>query len=67
MFEGGIPVGAVLVVDGKIVGRCVSTACAHHNALAPLRTHTASEATPGCTAVCRPGSAPVDALSRCPR
>jgi tRNA(Arg) A34 adenosine deaminase TadA len=22
MFEGGIPVGAVLVVDGKIVGRC---------------------------------------------
>ena len=24
MFEGGIPVGAVLVVDGKIVGRCVA-------------------------------------------
>ena len=26
MFEGGIPVGAVLVVDGKVVGRCVHEA-----------------------------------------
>ena len=39
MFEGGIPVGAVLVVDGKIVGRCVSTAYAPPHRPRPARTH----------------------------
>lgn len=48
MFEGGIPVGAVLVVDGKVVGRCARRMLARRSSrlavLASASTHPASPA-----------------------